>query len=526
MGRRPRGAARRPRIALLAAIPLLALLALTVPAAPGAPGTAQAAAAPTAPAPASTPAANPLTEFYSQDLDWRACAVSDGQCARLTVPVDYARPDGPTIRLLVQRMPATGQRVGALVINPGGPGIPAAEWAVYGAYALPPSVNARYDIVAFDPRGVGASSPLRCFTPRTLRRYVALDPTPTTPGARRALADQGRDLVRGCRNLSPGLWRHVGTRDVARDLDVLRAVLGESRLTYLGFSYGTAIGAAYADLFPHRVGRMALDGGIDPSLSALAFSRQQARGFDHAMGRFIEWCVRRGDCPLGDTVRRATAELNALVDLIERSGLSAPGRADDARLTTAALVAGLAASTYSPTAGWPRLRVALSRALRGDGGDLLSIGESLMFIGGDIETALRVQSALAAVTCTDTGRGPTYAVAERAARRDAAQFRVPVLAYWGATASLACSAWPTSYQPRAVRGPADRPILVIGTRHDSATPYAWSVRLADQLRSARLLTVNADGHLSVLSNLCARRATVAYLLRGELPEAGVSCRTG
>lgn len=485
---------------------------------------ATAASGPAAgPAAAAAPAPGPLAPFYAQRLEWRPCSTTDAECARLTVPVDYDRPGGPTIRLLVQRMRASGDPVGSLVINPGGPGIPGADWAAYLAYALPASVTSRYDIIGVDPRGVGASEALRCFSPRSLTRYLALDPIPNTPRQVRALRDQGRDVVRGCRSGSPRLWRHVGTRNVARDLDILRAVLGDARLSYLGFSYGTQIGAIYADLFPHRVGRMVLDGAMDPSLGALALGRQQARGFDHGIGRFIAWCVDRGNCPLGDTRARATRELNALIEVVERSGLPAPSMGSAARLTTASILAALISATYTPGYGWPSLRLAVQEALNGDGSSLFGMAESFALIGGDERSAVAIQSGLVAITCADSGRGPTYAQAMRAARKDARTFRIPALAYWGATATLSCSAWPEDSRPRPVRGPADRPILVIGTRHDTATPYAWAVQLADQLRSARLLTVEADGHTSLLSNACALRTATRYLLEGALPAPGRAC---
>jgi len=499
---------------------LVSCLAVGVPAPIAA---APIAAAPIAAAPVATAPVATLARFYAQSLTWRPCSTTEAQCARLLVPVDYARPDGPTVRLLVQRMPASGDRLGSLVINPGGPGVPGADWSSYLSYALPESLTSRYDLIGFDPRGVGASSALACFTPRTLQRYLAIDPMPGTPREVRALREQGGDIVRGCRNGSPGLWRHVSTDAVARDVDILRAALSEDRLDFLGFSYGTHIGAVYADLFPQRVGRMVLDGAMDPSLSALALGRQQARGFDHGIGRFLAWCVGRGNCPLGDTRTRATRELNALIEVVDRSGLPAPSMGSAARLTTASIVAALISATYTPQYGWPSLRLAVQEALNGDGSALYGMAESFALIGGDERSAAAIQSGLVAVTCSDVGRGPTYAEAMRAARKDARTFRIRALAYWGATALLSCSAWPEGTRPRPVRGPADRTILVIGTRHDTATPYVWSVRLAAQLRNARLLTVEADGHTSLLSNACSLRAATRYLLDGTLPASGRAC---
>ena len=218
-----------------------------------------------------------LAKFYRQDLAWSVCG--DNKCARLTVPIDYAHPDGDTLRLSVLKVPSTSpaQRIGSLVVNPGGPG---GSGVLYAAGAgFTDKVSSAYDVVGFDPRGVGTSSPVKCLNDRELDDFLGGDPTPDTKTEELKLAAAAKFLADKCKANGGALLGHVSTIDVAKDMDVLRAALGETKLDYLGKSYGTFLGATYADLFPTKVGRFVLDGVIDPNLSSSQVNEGQAGGF-------------------------------------------------------------------------------------------------------------------------------------------------------------------------------------------------------------------------------------------------------
>ena len=503
------------RTRLAAAALSLALLA-------GAVGAAGAAAAPAAVTASPAAPTAPLAPFYGQTLSWQTCPDSGAECAWLTVPLSYDAPGGRTIRLLVERVRASGTARGSLILNPGGPGAPGAQWAGFGASVLPVAVTAAYDIVGFDPRGVGRSAPLACFTPRSLRAYLAIDPTPQSATERRALAAQGRTILAGCRALSPGMARHVSTVEVARDLDILRAALGDDTLTYLGFSYGTRIGAIYADLFPSRVGRMVLDGAVDPALTITRLARQQGAAFDRAIVRFVRWCVDRRACPLGRTTTSALRTLNGLLAGIDSAPLPAPALHAGARLHLSEAIAAVAGAMYRPSFGWPTLRESLREALAGDGSSLLQSARSFLGLDGPIDAAITAQSVLVATNCADAGAAPDYATLAPLARRDARRAAVPIFVRAATLSALTCEGWP-AVRPRPVRGPSTPPIVVIGTRHDPATPYQWSVALADQLRSARLVTVEGDGHTATLSNACAFALVERFLVEGTAPADGRVC---
>lgn len=285
---------------------LLALVLLAVPLA----GCSSADLAPAGtPAETSPPSADAtdagspapeLDRFYAQPVVWEECR-DDMECATLQVPLDYGNPDGATIELALLRSPATdpSRRVGSLVVNPGGPGASGIDYAAAASLVVNPDVRARYDVVGFDPRGVGDSTPLDCVDDAQLdESFSSSDASPDTPAEVDDLLAGSAELRSGCEQRSGDLLPHVGTQDVARDLDVLRAVLGDERLTYLGKSYGTSIGTEYARQFPARSGRLVLDGAIDPTLDEKAVLLGQAEGFELALSRFVDDCLTAG-CALG-----------------------------------------------------------------------------------------------------------------------------------------------------------------------------------------------------------------------------------
>jgi pimeloyl-ACP methyl ester carboxylesterase len=259
--------------------------------------------------PRSTPPA--LVPYYEQKLTWRDCGVPGFQCATMKAPLDYANPSAGDVRLAVARKKATGpgSRLGSLLVNPGGPGGSAIDYLQqFAGTGYPAEIRARYDLVAMDPRGVARSEPVQCLDDRAMDTYTQTDVTPDDRTEIDALAGAYRRFAEGCGAHDPRLLRHVSTVEAARDMDVLRAVLGDRKLTYVGASYGTFLGATYAGLFPDRVGRLVLDGAMDPSLSARRMNLDQTAGFETAFQSFARDCARRSDCPLGGRgTRPATA---------------------------------------------------------------------------------------------------------------------------------------------------------------------------------------------------------------------------
>ena len=291
---------------------------------PGSSPSAEPTPSPTTPPPATvTEAPSPeLADLYSQRIDWQPCdSDADHDCGSLTVPVDYADPQGETIDLALLRVPARGERVGSLVVNPGGPGARGTTYAAAGGQVFREPLLDGFDIVGFDPRGVGASAPVDCLTDAELDAYLAEDPTPDTPLEVDYFEDSVLSFGPGCVAGSGPVVGHVTTTETARDMDVLRSALGEETLSYFGASYGTKLGATYAELFPDKVGRFVLDGAVDVSLDAESLALEQATGFETALRAYVQNCLDTTDnCFLGDTVDEGLATITGLLESIEEIG--------------------------------------------------------------------------------------------------------------------------------------------------------------------------------------------------------------
>ena len=325
----------------------------------------------TAPLPA--PPSPALAAFYAQRLRWTPCHGGD-RCATLLVPLSYAAPDiRHPIRLPVVDVPATSpaHRIGSLVVNPGGPGGSGYDYALDAPYAFTAAVRARYDIVGFDPRGVQGSRPsIACVSDQVLDAYI--DAPADNANAAQQLA-LSRAFADGCARRSPALLANVGTRDAARDLDLLRAGLGEPKLDYLGKSYGTLLGITYAEEYPSRVGRMVLDGVLNPALGAAGLLAGQTAGFELAYRSFLGWCVRSGGCPLGTSVPGAYARTVSWVAGLTSHRLRTPG---GRALTTPLAQLAILASMYEDRTQWPALRSAFRTAFAGSPNAMLAIGDA------------------------------------------------------------------------------------------------------------------------------------------------------
>jgi pimeloyl-ACP methyl ester carboxylesterase len=462
-----------------------------------------------------------LARYYGQRLDWKPCR-DEEQCARLTVPLDYAKPDGRTIELAVLKVPAAdrSRRLGSLVMNPGGPGVSGVDFVASGRGAyFGDEVRRVFDVVGFDPRGVGHSTPLHCASDEQLDTLVQSDPDPDTPAEIRYADGLLRSLGGGCLDRSGDLARHMSTLEVAKDLDVLRAALGDRKLVYFGASYGTFIGATYADLFPKRVGRMVLDGALDPSSSTIQLNLVQARGFEVALRAYVRACVERGGCFLGSTVDQGAARIRSFLDEVEAKPLNTSGERD---LTAGTASYGIWQPLYDKRS-WPILDEALRRAFAGDGSVLLALADSYVERGprGYLNNSLE---ALYAVNCLDHPDSiPSAQVAKYLPRFEKVS---PTFGASFAYTLSACSSWPvkTGRVPRALHAAGAAPIMVVGTTRDPATPLTWAQALAKQLSSGVLVKRDGDGHTGYRSgNSCVDTTVESYLVAGKVPPREVDC---
>jgi pimeloyl-ACP methyl ester carboxylesterase len=464
------------------------------------------------PVPSTTSSTEP--PLAVSPVQWEPCG--DLQCGSVTVPLDYARPDGPTIEIAVARHPAEvpSERIGSLVINPGGPGTSGIDDLPNELSVLTPELLDRFDIVSYDPRGVERSSPVTCSGGSgSGAPGPQLDPVPTTPAVQQALRRNDEAFAAQCEKYSGSILPYVGTVDSARDLDRIRAALGDAGLTFIGHSYGTLLGATYAELFPTRVRAMVLDGAIDPALSTDQYAAGQAGSLESALNAFLAWCAADTGCPwrpVGDPT-------TAILDLIQQSGvrpLSANGQGTvGPGALYDALVAGLGSATQ-----WPALAVTLAEAASGDG-SAAAAASSHYESGGSSNGA----DAEEAIDCLDhpVDRDPSSYPALAAQLGQAAPVFGPLLAW----ELLGCAFWPAlpTRTPAPASDPGAPPILVVGTTGDPITPYSWAVDLAKELSGGVLLTWQGQSHVAYFYSTCVRAIDQAYLVSGSLPAAGTIC---
>jgi pimeloyl-ACP methyl ester carboxylesterase len=481
-------------------------------AAPGSASATPSAAASgrptTSPAP-STAAVPPLA--------WTGCR--DGfQCATLTVPLDYADTTAGTVKLRVIRLPASrpAQRVGSLLINPGGPGVSAVDFLRGFAKGSAPAVlRQRFDLVAFDPRGTTGSAPVHCLDTAGLDRYFHVDQDPDTPAEVQAFHSASVTFAAGCRARSGRILPHLSTAVAARDMDSVRAALREPKLTYLGYSYGTALGAAYLDQFPTHVRAMVLDGALDPRISWDQLATGQAKGFEQAFGSFIRWCD--GHASQCDFRRAVTGDLGTAFDRIRARVEQSPLPGDGRRTVgPSELFFGTGQAMYS-TAYWEFLGTALADAAKGDGNVMLQLSD--IYLDRTDTGYANSLEANFAVNCVDRPFPKDDAAYQRLAQQLAkvAPRFGPAIG-WG---SEQCALWPVpaTGRPHAVRGTGSPPIVVVGTTRDPATPYVWAQALAAQLDRGVLITFDGDGHTAYRASApaCITGPINTYLVTGRAP---------
>ena len=490
----------------------------------------------TASASATVPAG--LESFYSQKVSWHACAkkgmaeATSGQdtgftCAKVKVPLDYDNPGGQTIEIAVKKRAAGGDSIGSLFVNPGGPGGSGIDLVDEAGSYFSKKLTSSYDVVGFDPRGVGASTAVDCLTDAELDAERAGANDPATPSAS-ATEERAQKMGEACtsKTSTQGLLDHIDTISVARDLDILRAVDGQQALTYLGYSYGTYLGATYAELFPANTGRLVLDGAVDPSLNAEELALGQAKGFEASLRAYVESCQSsKLGCPLSGDVDSGVSQVREFLE----STKTAPVPTSDSKrpLTYDLAVYGVLGSMYQ-TQAWPSLTLGLSQAMgkegKPDGSALLKLADLVSFRESDGTYSNNGAEALMAVNCLDypvQGDNASWEKNAKAIKETSPTFGSQLLypdAYcqgWGHTSSR---------KREKITASGAAPILVVGTTGDPATPYAWAQALAEQLESGQLLIWEGDGHTAYgRSNDCVKKAVDTYLLNGTMPDKGLTC---
>ncbi|WP_329271211.1 alpha/beta hydrolase [Streptomyces sp. NBC_01451] len=477
----------------------------------------------------------------AQKLSWKDCPAPSGsegggeapsplpgggawQCATMKAPLDWAEPKGETIGLALIRAKADGdadKRIGSLIFNFGGPG-------GSGVTTLPAfgtdytSLRTRYDLVSFDPRGVGRSAGVRCEDDEQLDAYFQQDATPDNAAERSELLDNTRKFNAACEKNSKRVLPHVRTTDAARDLDLMRQVLGDDKLYYFGISYGTELGGVYAHLFPKRVGRAVFDAVVDPTQTPEQGSLGQAKGFQLALGNFAEDCTSKTeDCPVGDTAQDVEDRIAKLLKDLDAKPI--PGLFPR-ELTQSAAANGIAQALYSQDF-WPYLTEGLERAYDGDGKVLMLLSDSMNGRNQNGEYS-NITAANIAINCSDQKQ--RYTVADVEARLPGFRAASPLFGDFLVWSMVSCTDW-------AVRGAAGHPdvsatgsapILVIGNTGDPATPYEGARKMVGALGEGVgvELTYKGQGHGAYDSgNRCVRTAVNGYLLTGKVPAKGTVC---
>jgi pimeloyl-ACP methyl ester carboxylesterase len=444
-------------------------------------------------------------------------------CTTITVPRDWSDPGGATFDIALVRARAETQhdRIGSLVLNPGGPGASGVDLAVYLSFGsqfggLGRDILDRFDLVGFDPRGVQRSSPVECFSPDDLDASFAAEPDPATPAEIEAVLAISARMAAGCEDRYGDTLRLYSTHQTARDLDAIRAAVGDDQLTYLGFSYGSLLGAVYAHLFPDAVRAMVLDGAVDATASRIDRSRGQAEGFELAFDNFTEWCRQHpGDCPLAGGAR--TAVTAALDDARE-----SPAVGDDGREATSGWIFYAVIGALYRQDSWPLLGAAIDQLAGGDPTGVFDLADSYLNRSAD-GTYPNLWEANTAVNCADRA-DPPLTVAQ--ARQLQEQWREELPLFGGPVAlgALGCVHWPAEPDPYPA-GPAAGapPILVVGTTGDPATPYESTAALADLLGVGMVLTYDGEGHTAYPENPCIAGHVDAYLVDLTVPTAGTVC---
>lgn len=471
----------------------------------------------------SGPPEDPFSSpVYSQEIAWRDCG--DLECATVEVPLDWSMPDGATISIAINRLAAKDQdaRLGSLLLNPGGPGGSGIELLEYFEPSAGEKMRASYDLIGFDPRGVGDSAPVDCGDGKALDAYYVADFSVQEQADLEEATRRNQEFAANCRALSGRVLENVDTVSAARDMDVIRAVLGDEKLNFLGFSYGTQLGATYAEIYPQNVGRIVLDGAVDFSLPSIEQSLTQAAGFENALTNFITWCFDQSDCPLTGDIEQARHQIAQIATTARDETYTSDGNTP---VNGNLMVYGIVVTLYDQES-WVYLKEALAEVIEeGVAPFFYALGNFYLDRDGSSSEYLGNSTvAFTAIGCLDAGDEPWTIQDQRdfAKRIDEV---APTFGWWF-SGSVGCEGWPYVADETVTvidKAKSAAPMLVIGTTNDPATPYEWAVSLSEQL-GATLLTFEGEGHTAYgRSNQCITDAVDGFFVDGVMPPAGLTC---
>lgn len=463
-----------------------------------------------------------LQSFYSQQLVWKSCS-SGFQCTTVTAPMNWEEPEQATIKLALIRKQATGTKLGSLLVNPGGPGASGYDFIRDSlSYAVDSTLQKNYDIVGFDPRGVGHSTAIDCGGASVLDtfNYSIVPGTVGSDAWIAALEKENADFGASCLQNTGTLLQYVDTVSAARDLDLTRAVLGDRKLNYLGYSYGTFLGATYAELYPKKTGRLVLDGALDPATTEFEVTDVQAKGFESAFRAYLKSCIGTKACPFTGTVDEAMLETRKILDRLQASPLqNSDGRELGANTMFVAIILPL----YNKD-NWTYLDTLFSEVLQGKTKTAFLLADSYNDRSQSGTYSSNSTEAFVSINCLDYASDDSLAQMRTEAAQltaDAPTFG-PQMAYGGTS----CAKWPFASTrqrgPIAAEGSAD--ILVVGTTNDPATPYVWAQNLSKELQNGHLITYHGEGHTAYnKSNSCVNDAVDDYFVKGTVPSKDPEC---
>lgn len=462
-----------------------------------------------------------LLPFYKQVVTWKSCE-GKFQCADIEVPLNYAKPSEGKFTLAATRLPASSsKKLGSIVLNPGGPGGSGVDFAQQAAEAYySTAIRKQYDIVGFDPRGVQRSSPVKCFTDAQMDADRQVEYDLGTPAGLAKGFEDAKKYAEACKaNSGPNL-AYIDTESSAKDMDILRAVMGNSKLDYMGFSYGTKLGAVYAGLFPARIGKLTLDGALDPSLGSDEIGRGQAMGFERALRAWVADCQSGKDCPIKGTVDDGMKQIRDMAASYTKNPQQTP---ENRKVNGTEFMNAVAYAMYS-TQLWGSLSNALTGAINGDSSGILMLADYSADRDSSGKYMSNTSAAFTAINCLDY---PNDASAAHLASEAAELKKIsPTFGEFLGYSDVLCKDWPFKPvgKPAAVHAKGAPPILVIGTTRDPATPYEWAELLAKNLDSGVLLTYDGDGHTAYGNgNKCISNAVDGYYLEGKVPADGLKC---
>ncbi len=454
-----------------------------------------------------------LSGYYAQEINWQNCR-QDFKCATLAVPIDYKNLATGTFEIALLKYEARARKkLGSLIVNPGGPGGSGVDYAYAAEYIFSPAILDRYDIIGFDPRGVSRSAPIRCLTDKELDANNNSDSKPDNKKEFKQILIDTKKYVEKCKAKNKYLTSY-STANVARDMDILREALGDKQLNYMGKSYGTYLGTLYAHFFPEKVGRVVLDGAVDPTISNFEQSLTQAVGFDHSFTSFVKDCSLKANCPIPAGEGAAIAEMQRLFKITSKKPL--PTKSSKRTLSETMMVLGTASAMYDSGTGWPKLRKAIAQAQNGYGDRFLELADEYTGRQSDGSYPNNEFDSGAVIDCLDVDEPRTVTQIMRDAKvfSEQAPLFGPYLAYGG----LTCKYFGQSQGEIIAPTKTTKPVVVIGTTGDPATPYEWAQGLNRLLTNSVLVSLTGEGHTGQgQGNACIDIQIDDFYLAGKVP---------